>query len=91
MVLSKNLPLLNSLTTIIIVISVSILLSLSVLSSPMQFNSIKSYAQQQPLQSASPIAGGTTFPPPIFYKLRNIPSYAITIPFSHQISQILIL
>jgi plastocyanin len=81
MVLSKNLPLLNSLTTIIIVISVSILVSLSVLSSPMQFNSVISYAQQ-PLQSASPIAGGTTFPPPIFYKLRNIPSYAITIPFS---------
>jgi hypothetical protein len=23
-----------------------------------------------------------TFPPPIFYQLRNIPSYAITIPFS---------
>ena len=30
---------------------------------------------------AQPIAP-TTFPPPILYKLRNIPSYAITIPFA---------
>ena len=30
---------------------------------------------------AQPIAP-TTFPPPILYKLRNIPSYAITIPFT---------
>jgi hypothetical protein len=28
------------------------------------------------------ILSGATFPPPLFYQLRNIPSYAITIPFS---------
>jgi plastocyanin len=44
--------------------------------SPIPFHPVKTYAEQQ-----SSLAG-TTFPPPIFYKLRNIPSYAITIPFS---------
>jgi hypothetical protein len=29
-----------------------------------------------------PTLYGRTFPPPIFYQLRNIPSYAITIPFN---------
>jgi plastocyanin len=40
----------------------------------------KSYAQE----NTSPTLSGTTFPPPIFYQLRNQPSYVITIPFNSQ-------
>ena len=43
---------------------------------PMSIYSVKTCAQQQ-----SSLAG-TTLPPTIFYKLRSIPSYVITIPFS---------
>ena len=38
----------------------------------------RAYAQV----NTSPSLSGTTFPPPLFYQLRNQPSYAITIPFS---------
>ena len=43
---------------------------------PIPFHPVKTYTERQSLLT------GTTFPPPIFYKLRNIPSYSITIPFS---------
>jgi hypothetical protein len=42
----------------------------------MPFYPVKTYAEKQ-ISLA-----GTRFPPPIFYKLRNIPSYSITIPFT---------
>jgi hypothetical protein len=90
MILSKNLPLLNSLTTIIIVISVSILLSLSVLSSPMQFNSVKSYAQQS-LQSASPLQVVLHFHLQYFINSGIFHHMQLQFHLVHQISQILIL
>lgn len=64
-------------STIAVAITTLILLSLIALALDSPPFYVKSYAQQQ-----SSLAGGTTFPPPIFYKLRNIPSYAITIPFT---------
>jgi hypothetical protein len=71
-----NLVLVKNSTTAV-AITTLILLSLMVLALDSPLFYVKSYAQQQ-----SSLAGGTTFPPPIFYKLRNIPSYAITIPFT---------
>jgi plastocyanin len=38
----------------------------------------RAYAQV----NTPPSLSATTFPPPIFYQLRNQPSYAVTIPFS---------
>jgi plastocyanin len=59
-----------------VAIFIIIILFISSLASPMLFHLVQTYAEQQ-ISLA-----GTTFPPPIFYKLRNIPPYAITIPFS---------
>jgi hypothetical protein len=71
-----NLVLVKNSTTAV-AITALILLSLMVLALDSPLFYVKSYAQQQ-----SSLAGGSTFPPLIFYKLRNIPSYAITIPFT---------
>src|SRR5919198_2645008 len=68
----------NFTTFVAVAIFIFISLPVSSIASPLSIYSVKIYAEQQQPQ---PLAG-TTFPPPIFYKLRNIPSYAITIPFS---------
>jgi hypothetical protein len=57
-------------------IAIVILLFVSSTATPPRAYSLNIYGDRQSLLA------GTTFPPPIFYKLRNIPSYAITIPFS---------
>jgi hypothetical protein len=57
-------------------ITIVILLFVSSTAIPLRVYSLNMYGGRQTLLA------GTTFPPPIFYKLRNIPSYAITIPFT---------
>jgi plastocyanin len=63
-------------TCVAVTIFISIFLFVSSVASPIPFHPVQTYAEQQ-ISLA-----GTTFPTPIFYKLRNIPSYAITISFS---------